>query len=403
MQGISVIQTCRVFASAVIVYHTGSVNHLILAVSIDIADSQAMCSLMLVCYIFVVIRKAVESPPLHKFSVSVVPGLEDCLGVITPANQYAGTLAVEVTGPPKITVDAVSSHIAELIRSSALNEICACQFLACLSVDDRQEFGSFENHSIVAVRLVQNAVVGASVSVGVSDYCAVTEFGTLGGLHRELCLAVPVEVIETHLCIVCSLTDVQSQIHTPHKGPVHFICVDQIAFIADSTSGVVISAGFHLYNEFVLSVAVKVTHRNVVRGIVALGKSFYRMNRNIEIWFGCQLSSKNIGCAVFSVSSLFAANLDAVLVHCRCVNIRIDEEGRFAEGFGVEFFRVAINIESHVQRITFQIPPAEGNFATSVMNGNKTATQMFFLDTCRVARPFCFIAAAKHGRKHKKQ
>ena len=119
------------------------------------------------------------------------------------------------------------------------------------------------------------AVVG-SLDFGVGsrlvDVSASSVLTARCGLAHHLGMTVTIEVIDEILGVVCSSSDVSSQIDTPQLSAVKFVAVDNHVS-RDTALRIVLGVGrVPFYEEFILSVAIHVAHTHVI-GRVGIGSS----------------------------------------------------------------------------------------------------------------------------------
>ena len=92
--------------------------------------------------------------------------------------------------------------------------------------------------------------------------------GTVRGLHKQLCLAVLIQIIEHELVEVCTGGHFQTHIQSPKSSSVHLVNIeDSRRRRSYCLTGVKCVGRIPFYNNFILTIAVNVCSTCIINGI----------------------------------------------------------------------------------------------------------------------------------------
>ena len=188
-------------------------------------------------------------------------------------------------------------------------------------------------YAVIGILVAQDGACGVSGAVS----CLADEFRT----------AVAVEVIDHKLGVVGASANVASKVNSPKPLAAEFQAIDEYGSGIAVVGVVVGVAGIPLEEKLIFPVPVGVSKRAVpgrVAGCLAVrhnlvGRSFYR---DVEIRLDGVFGKGESSCGKLSAYRLHF--IDYILVR----GVLVDEPGPVADGLGIDFSSVAIDVKGKV-------------------------------------------------------
>ena len=236
----------------------------------------------------------IEGPTILEFLAIPIPGGKDGSSIVTTAKNGTGTMSVEIPHSSQHTVATVGIVVAPILKVAALGDVgfgvhgCTCQ-----TIEHGDVFGTREDTSrhgtalaIVPAPFAAWRRLRCFVSLGgtmpiiglrVADDFALAINRTIGGLDHHFGKSVAIEVIDDERHIMCATAYVDTHVDAPKQSTVKPIAIEECQARIAIMRVVVSIRRIPFEEDFVLSVAIDITHRGIV-GRIGVGAAVGRLS-----------------------------------------------------------------------------------------------------------------------------